>query len=59
MAPLFAFVVLASGASLTAAMEREQFWLIEALRSASEPEFSTLVRKAITGFAWISTSMQA
>ena len=55
MAPLFAFVVLASGAPLTAAMGREHYAIVEALRSVPEPEFSTLVRKTMTGFAfrWI------
>jgi len=58
MAPLFAFVVLASGAPLTASMGREHYTLIEALRSVEEPEFSTLVRKTFTGFAfrWISSA---
>jgi DNA-binding GntR family transcriptional regulator len=58
MAPLFAFVVLASGAPLTASMAREHYALVEALESASEPEFSMLVRKTITGFAfrWISAT---
>jgi DNA-binding GntR family transcriptional regulator len=58
MAPLFAFVVLASGRPLTAAMAREHYVLVEALRSVPEPEFSELVRKTITGFAfrWISAT---
>jgi DNA-binding GntR family transcriptional regulator len=58
MAPLFAFVVLASGSPLTASMGREHYTLIEALRSVEEPEFTALVRKTITGFAfrWISAT---
>ena len=58
MAPLFSFVVLASGRPLTAAMAREHYVLVEALRSAAEPEFSELIRKTITGFAfrWISAT---
>jgi DNA-binding GntR family transcriptional regulator len=58
MAPLFAFVVLASGHPMTAAMGREHYALVEALRSMEEPEFSTLVRKTFTGFAfrWISSA---
>jgi DNA-binding GntR family transcriptional regulator len=58
MAPLFAFVVLASGRPLTAAMAREHYAIVEALRSLSEPEFSALIRKTITGFAlrWTSGS---
>jgi DNA-binding GntR family transcriptional regulator len=58
MAPLFAFVVLASGAPLTASMGREHYTLVEALRSVEEPEFTALVRKTITGFAfrWISAA---
>jgi DNA-binding GntR family transcriptional regulator len=56
MAPLFAFVVLGSGRPLTAAMAREHYTLVEALRSVREPEFSELVRKTVTGFAfrWIT-----
>jgi DNA-binding GntR family transcriptional regulator len=58
MAPLFAFVVLASGKALTASMGREHYTLIESLRSVQEPEFSALVRKTITGFAfrWITST---
>ena len=58
MAPLFAFVVLASGHPLTAAMGREHYALVEALRSMEEPEFSATVRKTFTGFAfrWISSA---
>src|SRR6266851_4205529 len=60
MAPLFAFVVLASGKPMTAAMGREHYALVEALRSMEEPEFSSLVRKTFTGFAfrWISSATQ-
>ena len=60
MAPLFAFVVLASGHPLTAAMGREHYALVEALRSMEEPEFSAVVRKTFTGFAfrWISSATQ-
>jgi len=56
MAPLFAFVVLASGVPLTASMGREHYTIVEALRSVPEPEFSALVRKTITGFALRWTS---
>jgi len=56
MAPLFAFVVLASGRPLTAAMGKEHYAIVEALRSVPEPEFSALVRKTITGFALRWTS---
>ena len=58
MAPLFAFVVLASGHPMTASMGREHYALVEALRSVEEPEFSALVRKTVTGFAfrWISSA---
>src|SRR5260370_20183298 len=60
MAPLFAFVVLASGHPMTAAMGREHYALVEALRSMEEPEFSALVRKTFTNFAfrWISSAAQ-
>jgi DNA-binding GntR family transcriptional regulator len=58
MAPLFAFVVLASGQPMTAAMGREHYPLVEALRSMEEPEFSAVVRKTFTTFAlrWISSA---
>ena len=45
MAPLFAFVVLASGHPMTAAMGREHDPLVEALRSMEEPEFSAVVQR--------------
>lgn len=56
MAPLFSFVVLSSGQPLTASMGREHYTIVEALRSVQEPDFTALVRKTITGFAfrWIS-----
>jgi DNA-binding GntR family transcriptional regulator len=58
MAPLFAFVVLASGQPMTAAMGREHYALVEALRSMEEPEFSAVVRKTFITFAfrWISSA---
>jgi DNA-binding GntR family transcriptional regulator len=58
MAPLFTFVVLASARPLTAAMAREHYALVEALRSMEEPGFSAEVRKTFTGFAfrWISAA---
>ena len=57
MAPLFAFVVLASGVPVTAAMAREHYALVNALENLQPPEFDAVVRKAFTGFAlrWIST----
>src|SRR5204862_7886060 len=57
MAPLFAFVVLASGVPMTAAMAREHYALVNALENLPPPEFDAVVRKAFTGFAlrWIST----
>lgn len=61
MAPLFAFVVLASGAPLTGAMAREHYELIEALQNLEEPEFSTTVRRILTGIAarWLMRMNQA
>src|SRR5258708_26331335 len=58
MSPLFAFVVLASGHPMTASMGREHYAIVEALRSMEEPEFSAVVRKTFTGFAfrWISSA---
>src|SRR5882724_6311836 len=59
MSPLFAFVVLASGHPMTASMGREHYTLVEALRSMEEPEFSTVVRKTFTTFAFRWTSSAA
>ena len=58
MAPLFAFVVLASDLPITAAMAREHYMFIDALRGMSEPEFTEVVRKALSGFAtrWIAVT---
>jgi DNA-binding GntR family transcriptional regulator len=60
MAPLFAFVVVASGAPITAAMGREHYDLITALRSLQEPEFSNLIRKTLTAiaFRWLASMTQ-
>jgi DNA-binding GntR family transcriptional regulator len=57
MAPLFAFVVLASGAPMTASMGREHYELVKALRDLRDPEFTAVVKKTLTGFAarWLST----
>jgi DNA-binding GntR family transcriptional regulator len=58
MAPLFAFVVLASDLPMTASMGREHYVLVDALRSMREPEFTEVVRKAMTGFAlrWVGAT---
>ena len=57
MAPLFAFVVLASGAPLTASMGREHYELINALQDLEEPQFTPAIRKTLSGIAarWLST----
>jgi DNA-binding GntR family transcriptional regulator len=57
MAPLFSFVVVSSGAPLTASMGREHYELINALRSLQEPEFSAVIRKTLMGFAfrWLTS----
>ncbi len=56
MAPLFVFVVLASGAPLTASMGREHYELIHALKNLDEPEFTVSVRKTLSRFAgrWLT-----
>lgn len=56
MAPLFAFVVLASGAPMTASMGKEHYELLRALRELQDPEFSAVVRRTISGFAsrWVT-----
>jgi DNA-binding GntR family transcriptional regulator len=58
MSPLFAFVVLASESPLTESMAKEHQIIVEALRSAEEPEFSAIVRGCFTVFAlrWISAA---
>ena len=56
MAPLFTFVVLASGAPLTASMGREHYELVNALQNTEEPEFTEVVRKRLAGIAsrWLT-----
>lgn len=58
MAPLFAFVVLASDMPTTASMGREHYILVDALRSMHEPEFTEVVRRTLTGFAlrWVGAT---
>lgn len=57
MAPLFIFVVLASGAPLTGSMGREHYELVNALQNIQEPEFTQVVRKTLSGFTarWLAT----
>lgn len=61
MAPLFAFVVLASEFPITAAMAHEHYMFIDALRDQQEPEFTSTVRKALGVFAsrWITQTAQS
>jgi DNA-binding GntR family transcriptional regulator len=61
MAPLFAFVVLASDLPVTAAMAREHYVFINALKGMGEPEFTESVRKALSGFAsrWIAVTSRS
>ena len=56
MAPLFTFVVLASGAPLTGSMGREHYELVNALQNTAEPEFTEIVRKRLLGFTsrWLA-----
>jgi DNA-binding GntR family transcriptional regulator len=58
MAPLFAFVVLASDLPVTAAMAGEHYIFIDALKGLGEPAFTESVRKALSGFAsrWIAVT---
>jgi len=57
MAPLFAFVVLASDVPLTAAMAREHYAIVDALANLQPPEFDKVVRKTLGTFSqrWISS----
>jgi DNA-binding GntR family transcriptional regulator len=61
MAPLFAFVILASDLPITAAMAREHYAFVEALSGMSEPEFTDAVRRTLSGFAsrWIAVTAGA
>ena len=61
MAPLFIFVVLASGAPLTGSMGREHYELVNALQNTQEPEFTAVVRKRLTGFTsrWLAAFSKA
>ncbi len=56
MAPLFAFVVMASDAPLTGSMGREHYELIRALKDLEGAEFTAVVRKTLSGFAgrWLT-----
>ncbi len=56
VAQLFAFFVLASSASLIAFMGREHHELIDCLQNLQEPEFTSVVRKILSGIAsrWLS-----
>lgn len=60
MTPLFVFVVMASGAPLTAAMGREHYELVRALRELKGKEFSAVTNKTLGGFAsrWLSATSQ-
>ena len=61
MAPLFVFVVVASGAPLTAAMGREHYNIINALRDLKEPEFTAEIDKILQQIAsrWLSSTHAA
>jgi hypothetical protein len=56
MAPLFAFVVMASPEPLTSSMAREHYELVDALKNLEEPEFSNKVRGILAGIAtrWLT-----
>jgi DNA-binding GntR family transcriptional regulator len=58
MTPLFVFVVMASGAPLTAAMGKEHYELIRALRELKGKEFTTVVNQTLQGFAsrWLNVT---
>jgi DNA-binding GntR family transcriptional regulator len=60
MAPLFAFVVLASELPMTASMAREHYIFVDALSGMPEPQFTETVRKGLSGFStrWIEMTAQ-
>ncbi len=49
--PLFAFVLNASADTVQEAVARQHIQIIHALKSAFEPEFSAIIRDALTTFA--------
>jgi DNA-binding GntR family transcriptional regulator len=49
--PLFAFVLNASESTMRVDVAREHYTLVNALRRLDEPEFSAVVRGALSGFA--------
>jgi DNA-binding GntR family transcriptional regulator len=57
MAPLFAFVVLASEVPVTATMAHEHYALIDALANLDNPESTDVVRKSLETFSqrWVSS----
>src|SRR5579862_4246699 len=57
MAPLFAFVVLASNVPMTGAMGREHYGLVDALEKLEGQDFTAAIRKILTVFSqrWISS----
>src|SRR5579862_6291875 len=57
MAPLFAFVVLASNVPMTGAMAREHYALVDALGNLQPPEFDKVIRKTLGVFSqrWIAS----
>jgi DNA-binding GntR family transcriptional regulator len=50
MAPHFTVVVPTSRARLTASMGREHYEIVNARQNLQEPEFTTVVRKSLSGF---------
>ncbi len=58
MASLFVFVVIASGAPLTANMGREHYEIIRALRELKGKAFTSVVYKTLNGFAsrWLAVT---
>ena len=58
MTPLMVFAVMQSGAPLTAAMAREHYELIRALRKLKGKEFTAVTNKTLEGFAsrWLSAT---
>ena len=51
VAPLFAFVLAHNQATVNIEGAREHFLIVNALRSLKEPEFSSVIRDTLSGFA--------
>ncbi|MDA1316211.1 MAG: GntR family transcriptional regulator [Acidobacteria bacterium] len=59
VAPLFAFVPVASGIPVSRAVAQEHHTIVNALRNLQEPQFSNTVRSVLSSFALRGMAMMA